>query len=175
MAWAKGNEFWKIAFERGTSGRKRKYENPEDLKNAINEWLTVMNDRTWIKQDFIKSGPEAGKIIELETPAPLTIQSLCLWLGVNIQYFNELEASINRIQDREIANEFSAIITHVKSLISMQKIEGAVAGIYNPMLVARIEGLRDQQDITSNNNTIQGITLSKEDIKRISEDLDDKY
>lgn len=172
MAFQKGNDIWKIAQQRGTIGRNRIFQEPEQMQNAINEYFEYMKDQKWIKKDFIKSGPDAGKLIDLPTQTPMTIQSFCLFLGVHTQYFSEFLDSLDAIQDREKAHEFSVIITRAMNIISSQKLEGAMVGAYNPMIVARIEGLKEKTDITSNDQQITGITVSKEEAKRISEQIE---
>jgi hypothetical protein len=173
----KGNNIWKIAFERGTIGRNRIFETPQQLTDGINEWLEVMKERVWKKEDFIKSGPNAGEKVYLDTATPLTIQSLCLFLGVHSQYLNDFERGLENMKDREMASEFSLIITRIKEIISNQKLEGAMVGAYNPMIVARIEGLKDKQDITSDGKGFEAITsikITREDAKQISQSLDDE-
>jgi len=58
------------------------------------------------------------------------------------------------------------------NVISNQKLEGAMTGAYNPMIVARIEGLKEKTDITSNDQQITGITVTREEAKRIAEQLE---
>jgi hypothetical protein len=172
MAFQKGNDLWKIAQERGTIGRNRIFQEPEQMQIAINEYFEYMKDQKWIKKDFIKSGPDAGQLIDLPTQTPMTIQSFCLFLGVHTQYFSEFIDTLNAIQNKEKAHEFSVIITRAMNVISNQKLEGAMTGAYNPMIVARIEGLKEKTDITSNDQQITGITVTREEAKRIAEQLE---
>ena len=174
MAAPIGNDYWKIAKNNGNIGRPKKYT-PDELIDKINKWIEITKKSFWEKEDFIKSGPDAGTKVYLKTATPFLIQDLCLFLGVNIEYFNDLEKSLDNDQNAENRKEFSRIITHVRNVITNQKLQGATVGAYNPMIVARIEGLKDKQDITSNDKDIQGIasiTITREDYKALSNDID---
>ena len=169
------NDFWKIAYKNGNTGRKPKFENPEDLIKVFNDWLEVMKDKKWIKQDFIKSGERAGEIIELEIQTPLTLQGFCLFAGVNTTYFYDFIEGLKSMKDREKAEEFSKIITHIRETITEQKLQGAMVGAFNPMIVARIEGLKDKQEIEQTGQANININLNKDDIKKIADSLDKDY
>lgn len=176
MAAPLNNDFWKIAYKNGNIGRKSKFQEPEDLIAVFNEWLEVMKDKKWVKQDFIKSGERAGEIVELEIQTPLTLQGFCLFAGVNTTYFYDFIDGLKTMKDREKANEFSKIITHIRETITEQKLQGAMVGAFNPMIVARIEGLKEKQDITSGDQPINlAVNLNKEDIKKIADSLDSDY
>lgn len=169
MPAPKGNQYWKIAFENGNLGRPKKY-NPEELAIKINEWLEIQLNTFWQKEDFIKSGQTAGTKVYLETQTPLLIQDLCLYLGVNNEYFNDLEKSLDNLRDDKQKEDFSRIITHVRNVITVQKLQGAAVGAFNPMIIARIEGLKDKQDITSNDESISlNVNVSNKDLLK---DLD---
>lgn len=154
MAAPKKNDYWKIAYERGNFGRPKHFDTPEKLVNVFNDYLEVMKTKTWKKQEFIKSGERAGDIIELETQTPLTMQGFCLFAGVNTKYFYDFEKTLESLEDRQLAKDFSEITTHIRETITEQKLQGAMVGAYNPMIVARIEGLKDKQDITSGGESI---------------------
>jgi hypothetical protein len=167
----KGNDLWGIAQQRGIIGRNRIFQDPEDMQKAFDEYFEYMKKQTWKKQDFIKSGPDAGKIIELETSTPLTIHSLCLFLGVHTKYFNDFQDSLKTMKDRQKADDFSDIIARAMNVITNQKLEGAMTGAYNPMIVARIEGLKEKTDITSNDQTLT-VQVSRDEAKKILDDLE---
>jgi hypothetical protein len=170
MEFQKGNDYWKIAIENGTIGKNKKYT-PSELSEKINEWVEITKHSFWEKEDFIKSGPEAGQIIKMKTSTPFLIQDLCLYLRVNRNYFTDLFDSLQGKNDPE-SLEYSRVIAHVEQLIATQKLQGGLVGAYNPMLVARIEGLKEKTDITSNDQQISCITVSKEEAKRISEQIE---
>lgn len=171
--FTKGNEYWKIAVENGTIGRNKEYTALE-LAGKINEWIEITQNSFWEKEDFVKSGPNAKEKVYLKTATPFLVQDLCLYLRVNRNYFTDLAESIKDKNDAE-SKEFSRIIAHVDQLITNQKLQGGIVGAYNPMLVSRLEGLKEKTDITSNDKDIQGIasiTITREDYKALSNDID---
>jgi len=165
MPAPKNNEYWKIAKENGKIGRNKVYT-PEELTDKINEWIEITQNSVWEKEDFIKSGPAAGEKVYLKTATPFLIQDLCLFLGVNRNYFTQLSESIKDKKDND-SKDFSCIISHVEQLITNQKLQGATIGAYNPMIIARIEGLKEKQDITSNDDSISlSVNVLNKDISK---------
>ena len=150
--FVKGNQYWKIAVENGTIGKNKEYT-PKELAEKINEWIELTSKSVWKKEEFIKAGPQAGQKVYLETATPFLIQDLCLYLRVNRNYFTQLAKQLEGKEDSE-SSEYSRIISHVDQLCTNQKMQGALIGAYNPMLVSRLEGLTDKQDITSNGETV---------------------
>lgn len=169
-----GNQLWKIAAANGTIGRNRIFNDPTELKEKIDQYFRDTDQRFWEKEDFIKSGELAGTIIRLKTKIPYTIEGMSEFLGVNSKYIYDFENQIKEMKDRKIANDFSDVLTYAREKISRQKLEGAMCGAFNPLIVARLEGLRDRQDITSNNKDLN-LTVefkNKDEIKKISESLE---
>lgn len=152
MAAPKGNDYWKIAVENGKIGKNKQYK-PLELAERINKWIELTKNSVWKKEEFIKAGPQAGQKVFLETATPFLIQDLCLYLNVGRNYFTQLAKQIEGKDDDE-SKEYSCIITHIDQLCTNQKTQGALVGAYNPMLVSRIEGYTDKQDITSNGETV---------------------
>ena len=79
-----------------------------------------------------------------------------------MKYFNEREEAINkRIKEgRETKDDIlmSEIITRIREIISTQKISGAMVGLFNASLVARIEGIKESVEIEHKGDK-QEITL----------------
>lgn len=177
-----GNQFWKL---RSKHGRKRLFETPELLWEAAAEYFEWCDNHPYKKPEQKKGNTIIPKnfegdisqlkdIIDIETLRPYTMQGLCLYLDCGVNYFNQFEESLKG-KDDEKSKDFSLIITRIKEIVQSQQIEGGMIGAYNPMLTARILGLKDKQDITSNDNEIKGIARIKfvsGEAKQISEDLD---
>jgi len=160
------NNYWKIAVENGTIGNNKLYT-PIELAKKINEWVEITLNSVWEREDFIKSGQEAGKKIYLETPTPFLIQDLCLFLKVNRNYLTDLNDSIKNKNDPE-SKEFSRIIAHIELLITNQKLQGATVGAYNPTIVSMLEGLRYKADVTSDGEPLSiNINVSSNNVKDI--------
>jgi hypothetical protein len=171
-----GNKHWRIAFENGTLGRPRIYDDPAELAEKINQWIEQTENSYWEKEDFIKAGPSAKDKVYLRTSTPFYIQDLCLFLGVNNKYFDDVETSLDNMKDKEKAKEFSRIISHVRNVITVQKLQGATVGAYNPLIVSKVEGLKERTDVTTNDKDISigKIEFITGEAKRIADDLDNE-
>ncbi len=134
-------------------GRPRKFKSPQQLFDAANEYFEHCRLNPWQKQDFIKSGPNAGQKCSVDLETPYTYQGLCIHLGVNSQYFNEFKEGL-KIKEVEEDLHFSVIAKYIHDVISSQRFEGAMVGAFNPLIVSRLEGLTDKQEITATNTNI---------------------
>jgi len=63
---------------------------------------------------------------------PFTLNSLCIFLGVNTDYFRTFKSQLS---DGE--KDFNTVITHVREVIYTQKFEGAAVGAYNANIISR--------------------------------------
>ena len=136
----KGNQFWKL---RSKHGRDRKYTDPQTLLDACYEYFETCNENPWIKQDAIRSGQNAGEVIEIPTQRPYTLVGLCVFIGITRQAWYNWKEEANK--------DFVDIITHVEEVIEQNQLEGATVGAYNHNIIARLMGLTDKQehDVTS--------------------------
>lgn len=176
-----GNQFWKI---RSKSGRDKIFSTPADLLNACHEYFNFQSQRFWVKKEAIKSGMSTGELVEIPTASPFTLEGLCLYLGVHSKYFNEFESRLDT-KNNEIDKDFSNIITHVREVIYLQKLEGAMVGAYNQSIVSRNLGLAEitKGEITGKNggaietnntltiNMISGAKLPAGSEKEIQESI----
>jgi hypothetical protein len=82
---------------------------------------------------------------------------------VNTIYFFDFEKGLKTMEDRNLAKDFSNIITCIRETITNQKLEGAMIGAFNPMIVSRIEGLKERTDVTSDDQPLEigSITIIK--------------
>ena len=161
MAAPEGNQFWKI---RSKHGRDKLFATPELLWEAALEYFEWCDahpyrkpeqkkGNTIIPKNFEGDISQLDNVIELETMRPYTMQALCLYLDCGVNYFNQFEDRLKGKED-ELSKGFSFVITRIREIIQSRQIEGGMIGAYNPMLVSRIQGLTEKQDITSNGETV---------------------
>lgn len=138
MAAPANNQFWKL---RSQHGRDKIFETPEILMEACYEYFDHQTKQKWEKTDF--KGKEV-EMVKIPTSSPFTLTGLCIFLGVNTQYFTDFEKGldINKKKDKD----FSLVITHVREVIFTQKYEGAAVGAYNANIIARDLGLSDKKE-----------------------------
>lgn len=143
MAAPKGNQFWKL---RSKHGRDRLFTEPTLLQEAASEYFEWCEANPWVKNEAIKSGDEAGRIIAIPTARPFTLSGLCIYLGVNTQYFGDFKDGLKPTES-ETDKDFSLVITHVEEVIRTQKYEGAAVGAFNANIIARDLGLTDKKEL----------------------------
>jgi len=156
-----GNQCWKM---RTKSGRDKLFsstpEGTQAFLDLCNEYFQKPRPQ-WVKKEFIKSGPGAGTIIDIEIDAPYTIEELCQHLQIDSRTFRNYRGD-------EAYKEFFPIFTYVDHIIRINHTQGGLLNLLNPMLVSRIQGYKDQQDITSDGKQITPIiNVSNPDISNI--------
>lgn len=129
MAAPAGNQFWKL---RSAHGRKPMFESPEALWEACCEYFQWVVDTPMQEERVFVSD---GTVIRAQVPKmrAMTVQGLCLHLGVSQQTWYEWEKD----------EGFSEIASRARRVIYVQKFEGAAAGLLNANIIARELGLKE--------------------------------
>lgn len=143
MAAQKGNKFWQL---RSKHGRDKLFADPALLWEAACEYFTWCDNHPWVKKDFISSGPMAGKIVDLETTRPYTIDGFLLYIDASTSWWGDWK--------KAPPEGFSEVITRIDRTIYRQKFEGAAVGAFNANIIARDLGLVDKTDLTSKGKKI---------------------
>lgn len=143
VAAPKGNNYWEF---RNKHGRGFKYT-PEDLWSEAVKYFEWISSKVWNKKEAIKSGIEAGRLIDIPTQTPMSIQSFCLFADID-------ENTFARYEKGDGYQEFWEITTRIKGIIESNQFEGATVGAYNPNIIARKLGLADKTDLTTNGKDI---------------------
>lgn len=142
MAAPTGNQFWKL---RSSHGRDRLFGTADLLWIGACEYFNWCDAHPWWKNEAIKSGDHAGKIVKVPTARPYTMQGLCLYLDCNLVYFNQFEKALEGRED-STSKDFSKIVSRIRETIFMQKFEGAAVGAFNANLIARELGIAEKQE-----------------------------
>lgn len=124
----------------GKVGHPRNFKTPEDL------WTTFVQYRDWVEKNPIRKmvfvGKDGNKEWE-DLPRPLTNEgfgNFC-WekgYGETQQYF---------INQDGFYDEYISICRTIKAIIRQHQIEGGMAGIYNPSITQRLNGLTEKQEV----------------------------
>ena len=152
-----GNQFWKL---RSKHGRDLIFSTPELLWEAAVEYFEATDARKWKKKDWV--GKDAIEV-ERETETPYTISGLCLYLDVSREWWNKFK--------NENREDFLQVLTRIENIIYTQKFEGASVGAFNPSIIARDLGLKEQTDITSNGKDLQPVITAMVDGKVIDGEM----
>ena len=144
MPAPEGNEFWKL---RSKHGRDRLFSNPNDLWEAASDYFSYCVDNPLLEVDYV--GKDARKV-EKPKMVAFTMHGLCLYLGVNTNYFWTFKESLKNKTDA-ISEDFCEVITRIEETVYHQKFVGAAAGFLNPNIIARDLGLTDKRELKAQN------------------------
>jgi hypothetical protein len=136
MAAPSGNSFWK---KRAKHGRDKLFATPELLMEAVEEYLTYVDESPWMNKEAIKGGEFAGQIISIPTARPYTLTGLCLYLGCDSSYFRKFKTTCSE--------DFFTVISRIEDIIVTQQVEGAMVGAFNANLTARLNKISDKTDV----------------------------
>jgi hypothetical protein len=159
------NIYWKF---REKDGRSKMIETTEQAEEMLSKYFEWVNENPIKKPDFIRSGEYAGKIIYIPVPRIATIEEFCNFHGFTSATFRNYESNENY-------KEFFSIFTYIRERIDSYSFAQTSAGNGNPMLTARKQGLKDKQDLTTNDKdlTIGKIEfVSSKEIKDIGDSLE---
>jgi hypothetical protein len=140
---------------------------PEELCNKFNEYFEFMKTQTWHKTDAIKSGDMAGETIFIPIKTPLSRKSFCIFANISEDTLR------NYASNKESYTQYFDLCTRALEIIDNNQIEGALVGIYNPNIVARLNGLTERVDNTTNGKDINNqpsinlTNLSTDDLKSL--------
>ena len=147
-----GSQFWKLRKKHG----KDKRFTAEELWNEACEYFQWCDSHPLMKAEAVRGGVMSGQIIEVPIKRPYTLHGLCIFMGVNTKYFNDLKDSLRERPDIN----YSEVITRIEEIIYCNKFEGAVAGFFNANIIARDLGLTDKKDLTTAGDKINTVPSS---------------
>jgi hypothetical protein len=134
---------------------KHKYiETPEKMWELFLKYAEETKSKPILVQDFVgKDGDEVYRKKE----KPLTIDGFelyCFKEGIISDLSNYFANSDNRYAD------YSTICSRIRKAVRTDQIEGGMAGIYNPSITQRLNGLTEKADVTLREQPIfKGIDL----------------
>lgn len=132
---------------------KHKYiESPEKLEEHFRNYCAWVELNPIKVQDFVgKDGDEVMR----KKDRPLTLDGFEVWC-YNNGIINDLGDYFSNKDDKY--SDFSTICSHIKKAIRSNQIDGGMAGIFNPSITQRLNGLTEKTD-NVNNNTNRNITI----------------
>lgn len=147
-------------------GRPKAIPTPEDMASHFEAYKGECKSKPILVHDFVGKD---GRSDERERERPLTYEGFCNWLYYNNIIKNPEHYFVN-LDNRYV--EFIEVCTRIKATIRQDHIEGGMAGIYNPSITQRLNGLKELTDVTTNDKDVNaGIIVQsqadKENIEKI--------
>jgi len=176
MGAPKGNQFWKL---RSKHGRDKLFATSKLLWDAACEYFQWCDENPWLKSEQGKKPPKPFKlendeiiiipdVVQIPTSRPYTMTGLCLYLGCNVQYFNQFKKSLDKNE-----NDFSVVITRIEEIVYTQKFEGAAVGAFNANIISRDLGLIEKTD--NKNTNLNSKELTKDEMIEFNNILENEY
>jgi len=109
------------------------------------------------RNELIKSGERAGEQIAVRVDVPPNIWGFCLFADINRQTYYKY---LNGKEEDNISKELTDIFTRVDDDIKQKQITGAAVNLYNANIVARLNGLKDVQQVENTNQDVINIIIN---------------
>jgi hypothetical protein len=113
------------------------------------------------RPELIKSGDRAGEVINVKVKEPYTIESFCLFIEMTVQWFFK---TMNEESDNK-DNDLVEALIYVSTQIKRHQISGGINGVFNPMVVSRLNNLSDTvNQVNTGKSTDIKINVNGKDI-----------
>lgn len=121
-------------------GRTKLIETPEILWEYFVKYKKEIKEKPIIVKDWV--GKDATDVYR-EKEKPLTIEGFENWLE-DSDIINNLSQYFANTDKRY--NDYQTICSRIKRNVRQDQIEGGMAGIYNPSITQRLNGLVDKKE-----------------------------
>ncbi|AUR94708.1 DNA-packaging protein [Vibrio phage 1.197.A._10N.286.54.F2] len=124
-----------------------RFETPEQLWEEACEYFEWALNTPWKENKAMKMKSGDSDVIEYYNttrPRYLSNVGLCLFLGIQRCTYGYYQTGRH---DKD-GKDYASVCAVIDDIIHEQKLSGAAAGIFHPMIVARELGLADKQEIS---------------------------
>ena len=131
---------------------KRIFKTPKDLFNAFQEYKANVEIKAekWLKVQYV--GKDGQRVTDKQMP-PLTYE------GFKIFCYDNYGDITNYFNNRDgYYDDFHNICTRIKDEIRDNQITGGMLGFYNPSITQRLNNLKEQNDITSGDKSLEPLS-----------------
>ena len=135
-------------------GKPKYIETPAKMWEYFTAYKQQVKSSPILVQDFVgKNGDE----VDRQRERPLTMEGFENYCSDNgiIEDLGHYFANTNNAYD-----SYRTICSRIKRTIRQDQIEGGMAGIYNPSITQRLNGLVEKQDLTTQGDKITNYELT---------------
>jgi hypothetical protein len=164
-----------IRFDRAfksNAGRKPRFREPKEVWDCFLQYydqcaampIAVGSKKQASRKNTKKNGEEtAAKNVNETAPRPMTLYGFCAF--ANIPEWHTYKDNYKHKRG------FPEINERIELIIKSQQVEGAMVGLYNSNLTARLNGIADRQDVTTNGKELSTTQMSDEELLQKAEEI----
>lgn len=143
-------ELYEVIQTRGVHGAT--LNSIEVCINYVAEYMQFCKDNPYFTYEVIKGGAMAGQKIPIEKKRSPSVGAFCLFIGWSIKDFNKNLDKLGKLAEEGNAEAENLLLGYslIKELITTDMDEGALAGLVDATYMAKLRGLRELKDVTSN-------------------------
>lgn len=146
----KGNDFWTLRLDMSEDGKSLSID--KVIKGAKEYTERCIKEKLY-EVDFV--GKDAQEVLRPKMIV-MTIYGLCHHLGISIQtWYNWKKDEANK--------KYFEVLTRIETSMKAYNIEGAAAGMLKDNLISRLEGLRDNTDMTTGGESFNDLSTMPTD------------
>lgn len=144
------SQLYEVVQTRGVNGATLR--SFDDCLNYVAEYMQFCNDNPFTTYEILKGGAMAGSKIPVDKKRSPSVGGFCLFIGWSVRTFNKnMEKLEKLVTDGDLEAEMLLLgYSLIKELITTEMDEAALAGMVDASYMARLRGLRDLKDVTSN-------------------------
>lgn len=118
----------------------------------VAEYMDFCEANPFVSYEIMKGGNMAGEKIPVDKKRAPSVGGFCLFIGWSIKEFNKNMEKLEKLAadgDPDAGNLYLGYCL-IKELITTEMDESALAGMVDATYMAKLRGLRDLKDVTSN-------------------------
>lgn len=124
----------------------------EECITYVAEYMQFCRDNPYFTQEVIKGGVLAGTTVPIEKKRAATPGGFCLFIGWSIKTFNKNMERLEKLANDGDTEAETLLLGYslIKEILTNDMDEAALAGLVDATYMAKLRGLRDLKDVTSN-------------------------
>ena len=146
----------------------------DECINYVAEYMNFCEMNPFITYEILKGGASAGTQVPVEKKRSPSVGGFCLFIGWSIKDFNKNFEKLEKLTADGNADAENLLLGYclIKELITTEMDESALAGMVDANYMAKLRGLRDLKDVTSNGKeagtkAMQVNVLSEDAVKNL--------
>lgn len=166
------SQLYEIVQTRGVKGAT--LNSIDECINYVAEYMDFCARNPFIAYEVLRGGNAAGLKVPVEKKRAPSLGGFCLFIGWTLQAFKKNGARLEKLAedgDEDAANLLTGYAL-IAELIATDMDESALAGVVDANYMAKLRGLRDLKDVTSNGKeagtkAMQVNVLSEDAVKNL--------